>query len=84
MIGPRESWCLKGWGYHKYVIVKDHPDYVSEVCVKCSDRVGYNKVAGSYDDKKWARAHFREFLQPIGKMIEEYVREYGPLGKKMR
>jgi hypothetical protein len=70
------SQCEK-WGFHDFKRIIDNSTAIVEVCIKCGKRMVYNKRKGRIDNKKYQEANQRQVLQPWGKTIGEFKKEYG-------
>lgn len=55
----------------------DNEDVVKEVCRFCNKYMYYNKVDGRIDNKRYFRAHIRDFCQPYGVTRKIFIDLYG-------
>lgn len=71
---PKEARCSKTL-LHDFKDVSDHKDAQVEMCRFCSTRNIYRKDdRGRIDNRRYLRAHFRSFVQPLGP-TSRYFRE---------
>jgi hypothetical protein len=66
--------CRKG--FHLWKVVDDDEQVTIEECEVCGMRMGYNKVGGKVDPRKWAANHKLDLLQPFGKTARDFNKYY--------
>lgn len=76
---PEEAQCRKEQ-LHDFIVSKDLPDALIEVCRFCGERAVYYKREGRYDAQKHLRAHLRDTLQPYGQTRKLFQQVYGTKG----
>ena len=61
MIGIHDSICKGGW-LHRYVLLRQNPEWVEEGCLICRKKVYYRIVDGKIDNLKYLKDHIRQAL----------------------
>jgi len=65
-----------------FTVLLDNDEVVKEVCTFCGKKNYFNKYDGRIDNKRYADAHLRDFLQPQGGTRALYLKIYGTMGIK--
>ena len=63
---------------HNYELSKEDSKTLKETCTFCGHSVYWNKdKTGRLDNRRYARAHLRDFLQPHGRDHKLFLEVYG-------
>lgn len=61
----------------KFEISRNLDDALIEICENCGKKIVYYKRNGLIDDRKYARDHKRDLIQPYGKDAKLFYKFYG-------
>lgn len=80
---PLDAKCkIKSAVLCDFTVMLDNEEVVKERCTFCNKIIYFNKFNGRIDDRRYADAHLRDFLQPQGATKELYLKIYGNAGIK--
>tara|TARA_Y100000310_G_scaffold319693_2_gene375273 strand:- start:1051 stop:1425 length:375 start_codon:yes stop_codon:yes gene_type:complete len=65
--------------YHNMMFLAEYPDAQVEVCTRCGEKYVFNKdkKTGRIDNSYYYDVHARDYLQPFGDTMGDYIKEYG-------
>ena len=72
MIGTELSICKSGW-LHRFILLRQSPEFAEEGCVICKKKAFYKVVRGRIDNLAYLKTHIRQALPPFHSL---YYREY--------
>ena len=73
---PSEAVCKKGL-LCDFITVIDNEKVLKETCKNCNKTFIFNRVRGRIDERLYARAHYRDIIQPFGEHHELFIKCYG-------
>lgn len=80
---PKEAKCgIQSAVLCDFTVLLDNEEVVKERCTFCNKLNYFNKFDGRIDNRRYADAHLRDFLQPQGATRELYLKIYGTAGIK--
>lgn len=73
---PSEAICKKGL-LCNFVTIFDNEEVLKETCKDCAKTFIFNRICGKIDERLYARAHYRDIIQPFGQHHEMFIKCYG-------